>query len=131
MAKRDPDLIRDILMWVEETVAPDCARQLEADLRYKTSIWFDQGVEFSHWHYQVELLADAEFLTAMINKTSVTISGITYIGHDYLDSVRDPDVWKATKDVAVKSGAWSLELLSDIAEGLIKTKIEKHTGMEV
>lgn len=56
---------------------------------------------------------------------------LTDKGHDYLDSIRDPEIWKQTKAGAAKVGGFSLELIGDLAKGLIKTQIKKHTGIEI
>jgi hypothetical protein len=52
-------------------------------------------------------------------------------GHDFLDSVRDPETWAKTKKTAAKAGGFTLDLLKDIAKGLIKKKIEDHTGIKL
>ncbi len=82
-------------------------------------------------HYQVALLEDAKFLIANVKSNSVIISAMTYTGHDYLDSVRDEEIWNKTKKIGEESGAWSLDMLGEIAQGLIKSKIEKLTKVAV
>jgi hypothetical protein len=62
---------------------------------------------------------------------SITFAGLTWAGHDFLDSVRDSEIWRATKEGAQKAGGFSLELLAALAKGLIKKKIEQHTGIQL
>lgn len=50
-------------------------------------------------------------------------------GHDFLDSIRDPDVWNKTKKGALAAGGFTLNLLNDLAKGFIKKKIEDSTGI--
>jgi Hypothetical protein (DUF2513) len=52
-------------------------------------------------------------------------------GHDFVDSVRDDSIWREAKDGAKKAGGFSLELLGALAKGLLKKKIEQHTGVEI
>ena len=37
----------------------------------------------------------------------------------FLDTIRDPDGWAKTKSGAEKAGAFSIDVLSDIAKGVI------------
>jgi hypothetical protein len=56
---------------------------------------------------------------------------LSWAGDDFLDSVRDPEIWRQTKEGAKKAGGFTVELLGDLAKGLIKTQIKKHTGVEL
>ncbi|MDQ7915853.1 DUF2513 domain-containing protein [Pseudomonas sp. 102515] len=56
---------------------------------------------------------------------------LTGEGHDFVDSVRDEEVWAMTRDGAKKAGAFTLELLGQLAKGFAKKQIEKHTGIEL
>jgi hypothetical protein len=56
---------------------------------------------------------------------------LTWAGHNFVDSVRDDVIWHEAKEGAKKAGGFSLELLGALAKGLIKKKIEKHTGVEI
>jgi hypothetical protein len=47
---------------------------------------------------------------------------LTWFGHDFLDSVRDPAIWKATKEGAAKIGGFSVHLLGALAKGLIRLR---------
>lgn len=59
------------------------------------------------------------------------IKRLTWQGHDFLDKVRDPEIWHATKEGAKKAGGFSLELLGALAKGFLKKKIEAHTGVDL
>jgi hypothetical protein len=54
---------------------------------------------------------------------------LTWHGHEFLDSVRDPEIWRVAKEGAAKVGSFSIETLGALAKGFIKTKIEQHTGV--
>ena len=56
---------------------------------------------------------------------------LTWAGSDFLDSVRDPEIWRKTKDGVKAAGGFSLELIKALATGLIKKKIEQHTGVKL
>lgn len=59
------------------------------------------------------------------------VTGITWKGHDFLDSVRDPAIWAKTKDGAKAAGGFTVDLLGSLAKGFIKQKVMQHTGIEV
>jgi hypothetical protein len=56
---------------------------------------------------------------------------LTWAGHDFLDAIRDPEVWAKTKQGAEAVRSWSLETLKEIGKGLIKKQIEEYTGVKV
>jgi hypothetical protein len=56
---------------------------------------------------------------------------LTWDGHDFLDSVRDPEIWNKTKDGMKAAGGFTFELLRDLAKGFIRTQIKKHTDIEI
>ena len=60
-----------------------------------------------------------------------SIGNLTNCGHDFLDSVRDPEIWNKTKAAAEGIGGWTLDMMKDLASGFLKTKIKKHTGVEL
>jgi hypothetical protein len=132
--KRDMDLIRELLLKLEElpmggggmtpiTAATPAVKEFAMQGYYLDQIW-----------YHLSLLHQAGFIDAEKLRRPMNgfnFRGITWVGHDFLDSIRDPAIWQATKDGAKKAGGFSLELLSDLAKGLIKKKIEEHTGVQL
>lgn len=106
--KRDLDLMREILMQVEASEGPVYPPWLP-----------DRGrEELQLIGHQVMLLTDAGYIEADYTppETIGTIFRITNRGHDYLDSVRDPKVWKETKAKLEKvGGGGPLEFVKDIA----------------
>jgi hypothetical protein len=47
----------------------------------------------------------------------------------FLDTVRDPEIWKKTKEGAISAKGFTLDLLQDLAKGFIKKQIEERTGI--
>jgi hypothetical protein len=56
---------------------------------------------------------------------------LTWPGHDFLDSIRDDEVWRKTKAAAERAGGWTVDLLKDLAKGLIKKQVEEYTGVKL
>ena len=124
--KRDMDYVRDILLKIESLDAPRLK-----DLMNSTS---DEEYEKLSEHLSL-LIDQAGFLTGIKahtygGKNWLNIR-LTWTGHEYLDNIRDPEIWQKTKEGAQKVGGFSLDIMSALAKGLIKKQIEKHTGIEL
>ncbi|HEV2512451.1 DUF2513 domain-containing protein [Bosea sp. (in: a-proteobacteria)] len=130
--KRNMDLVREILLSFEN---------VEAARVSKKSIVVD-GYKKEEIDFHIELLVEAGLLNHHIAKPETTSGrpflmrfdmGIrpTMIGYDFADSVRDPEVWSKTKKGAERAGGFTIDLLKDLAKGLIKKKIEEHTGIQI
>jgi len=78
------------------------------------------------------LMQEAGFL--LTEKGSMlfpAIGGLSWQGHDFLDSVRNPDVWAKTKKGAEAAGGFTADLLKDLAKGFVKKQIEEYTGVKL
>jgi Hypothetical protein (DUF2513) len=127
--QRDMDLIRDILLALEEN--PDLNGQ--SVYRGRANEFFEKkGVSDDDVAYHLRLLIDPHYVIGSYDQTSGTfeIERLSMDGHDFLDSVRDPDLWNKTKKGALAAGGFTLALLADIAKGLIKKNIEEKTGIK-
>jgi hypothetical protein len=128
--KRDMDLIRKLLLRIEaEHLRAGSALFLsvrEPPLRLP-------GDDPDNVDYAMRLIADAGFLdlTKTQGADSYGLRGISWRGHEFLDSVRDPEIWRQTKEGASKAGAFTIELLTDLAKGFVKTQIKKATGVDL
>lgn len=125
--KRDMDLVRELLLVIENDAMEPFAGLQQIEV---------QGQEPGVIDYHLSLMIDAGMIVGEIQpylggELSHFIHGLTWIGHDFLDSVRDPDIWAKTKQGANAVRSWSFETLKEIGKGLIKKQIEKYTGVEV
>ena len=125
--KRDMDLIRSLLLFIEkDAVGGSMYYYRYVDLADQFSI--DSHTILGH----IRLLAGAGFIENFtLSISRFDFSGLSWQGHDFLDSIRDTEIWKQTKEAASKAGGFTVELLAEIAKGLISTKIKKHTGVEI
>jgi hypothetical protein len=128
--QRDMDLIRELLLRIDSLpIEPGgTTRALRpSDPELKIGSYTDDQVD-----YHLELLMDAGFVDGSCSADRFFhISKLTWPGHDFLASIRDPETWRQTKEGAKKAGGFTVELLGDFAKGLIKTQIKKHTGVEL
>lgn len=51
-------------------------------------------------------------------------------GYEFLDSVRDEELWRKTKEAAESIKSFGIEILRDIAKGFIATQIKRLSGVE-
>lgn len=126
--KRDMDLIRTMLLAIEMDDRYDAAslHALEGPS--------DFGVHdksFEEVAYHLQMIVDRGLIYGKRSNIAPIYGGLTMAGHDFLDSVRDPEIWRQTKDAAGKAGGFTLDLLVDLAKGLVKTQLKRLTGIEL
>jgi DNA-binding transcriptional ArsR family regulator len=97
--KRDFDLIRRILADIENVPA---GKSLDK-ISYPE---YDQPTIYEH----VNILEEAGLIKAKILKAgtgigAVHISGLTWAGHDFLNSAKDDSIWQKAKDTVLKPTA--------------------------
>lgn len=123
--KRDPDLIRKLLLRFEKT----------EEIRLSRPDLATDGYSEEQVRLHLDLSEEKGWLDHHIVQMGMTRFDTgyrpTHDGYDFLDSVRDPQIWEKTKQGARKVGALSLDVLSDIAKGIIKKRIADLSGVEV
>ncbi|WP_211099804.1 DUF2513 domain-containing protein [Azospirillum brasilense] len=62
--------------------------------------------------------------------TGIGFICLTPSGHDFIDSIRDPETWTKTKKAAAGAGGFTIDLLKDLAKGFIKKQVEELTGVK-
>ncbi|MGE6995457.1 DUF2513 domain-containing protein [Pseudomonas sp. NPDC047961] len=126
--QRDMDLIRLLLLKVEALPIPVNSMGVlrEADLG---------DLEFSHEEiaYHWNLIVEAGLIEQPGNtpKGLLAVRRLTWKGHDFVDSVRDDDVWQKTRKGALAAGGMSIDLVADLAKGFIRKKVAELTGIEL
>jgi hypothetical protein len=112
--RRDPDLIRALLLAVEAA---------DGELLHQPAV---RGYDRRTVHFHVRLLLEAGYLSTALPDRSIRqdwiLLRLSWSGYDFLDRVRDGEVWRGTKQVAAKLGSWSLETLGTIAREIVLTK---------
>lgn len=128
--KREMDLIRELLLKLEslpaETGAVFCFDGNEPELAV-------EGFSSDQIRYHLDLLREACLIESPGSQPmlGVTFERLTWRGHDFLDSIRSPAVWAKTKKGAEAAGGFTVELLKDLATGLIRKQIEEYTGVKL
>lgn len=125
--QRDMDLMRLVVLEVEKDhEGPNSLIEYE-DFDHDMVI---DGFTAAQVEYHLRLAIHNRFFEIPGNTGGLYIfSGLTPAGHDFADSVRDEKIWKMTKEGALKAGGFTFELLGQLAKGLVKQQLEKHTGV--
>jgi len=112
--KRDMDIIRLVLMQQECDEVPQELSKYPEDLVV----------------YNVALMKDAGLIVASIlddekgSPRGAAIIRLTWAGHDFLDAVRDDNVWRKAKEKVIKPRAsWTFSLLMEWLKQEIRTRI--------
>jgi hypothetical protein len=117
--KLDHDLVREILLQVEkEHESPDWELAIGNRENYAR-------------FYTATKLVEGGFLRAEVGPGTepgeeyLFVRELTRDGHEFLDTVRDSAIWKATKQHAKEVGAGSIKAVLEIATGIIKQKLRE------
>ena|SRR6478672_5051655 len=116
--KRDMDLIRDILLKVEADPTLNGSR-------FET---FEDSAFEGHPNqevaYHIDLLFEAGFVEGFGSMDPMpAISRLTWLGHEFLNDVRDPGIWGKVKEQAKAVPSISLAFAWEIAKAEIKKKL--------
>lgn len=118
--KRDLGLIRLILLEAEDA---------EMTVSLKKEFEQEYGSEFERaysWHKTLLIesgLVKGNSRPASNGRWLAEITLITWAGYEYLDSVRDDEVWRVTKSAVNRFGSASLEVVKQVAAETIKKMI--------
>jgi hypothetical protein len=122
--KRDLDLIRNILLAVENNPKLDGHRMLLPDITtFPTLANTDRAL----LNYNIRLLISAKYLTGQEGAVRPHVSALTWKGHELLDDIRDEGIWDKAKE---KIGGLQSVAISVVAE-IAKSEIKKHLGLNI
>ena len=117
--KLDKDLVREILLQVE--ASPEPREWIVLNI---------SGHNQEEIAYHVEILDEAGFIEAQdLSSTSGydwRPQRLTYEGHEFLDTVRDAEIWRLTKETAKKAGVASIKVLFEIGKSYARQKLIEH-----
>lgn len=111
--KLDYDLIRNLLLRIE-------------DKTDGVTNFYYQDIVGNHFttvptsavEYHIKFLYDSGFVQCP-RSSHLHIIDITPKGRDYLDNVRNVDIWEKTKDKANSLGPVTLDVIKELAKSLI------------
>jgi Hypothetical protein (DUF2513) len=126
---RDMELIRELLLKLENLLTPPEVAVLTG---HEPELAID-GYSGDQIAYHLVLLREAGLIECPGPQPAlgVTFERLSWRGHDFLDSVRNPETWARTKEGARKIGNWSIGLLSDMAKAYAKYLAKEKLGLDL
>ena len=120
--KRDFDLLRNILLTVEE-----CEEVPPKTLRIESFLDLCDNPAVVSMHLQ--LLKDAGFLECRAISRNDYIKGfeierITFAGYEYLDSIRNAKIWRDVKEKIAVVGGATFDIIKAVAINELKKELQ-------
>jgi hypothetical protein len=113
--KLDYDFIRKLLIHVEEKAPLQGLDSKDLFEFAKSTDKSNNELSYTISKLKEGNLVTANFIYANNTIKIITNVNLTYSGHEYLNSIRDNKIWKATKKVSSKLSGISFEVLKAIA----------------
>lgn len=127
--KRDMDLIRHLLLFLEEKPSPALvnADDIRIEGHNRTAIQYHLNLM-----YQAGLINGEDIRSRTSDRLiSVLPFDLTWQGHEFLEAVRDPEIWRQAKAGASKAGTAGIEFVWEVAKTLLKKSIRDGLGVDV
>ena len=114
--QRDMDLVRELLLQIEADPSLD-------GLRFKClSVENRDQREVA---YIVTMLIENGFVTGQTAMEDPLVSGLSWKGHELLNDIRDPAIWKNVKENSKQLASVSIAFMWEMA----KAEIRKRVGL--
>ncbi len=125
--KLNYDCARSVLLTVEKSKTIDEELNLNP-LTVETIFEQLPKYEDNDILYTIEKLKEAGYINAALQFAAGhfidgAVSSITYSGHEYLDNIREPEVWRKVKAMLKNAGAITLPFISQAAQMLIGSQL--------
>ncbi len=120
IVKRDMDLLRELLVKIEENPQMDRTREFYYDTPEEMGI---EGHSVEEVAYHLRLLIEAGFIDGAVTMAvpMQAIRGLTNQGHDFLANIADDGIWQKTKStVGQLAERLALPVVAAIAEAEFK-----------
>lgn len=130
--KRDMDLVREILLAVEAAGEDSLAMndllgsplsEIEIDIREKYAYHIKMLVEQAGWLTGIDA-------SSMSGGNWLNLE-LTWHGHDFLEAIRDSEIWKKTKIGVEKIRGAGWEVMKAIAVAYGKEQAKKLLGIDL
>ncbi len=121
--RRDLNLIRELLLRIE------AQESRNADLALEVAGYTEGEVDYNLDLLIQEGLVNGDGKWTFGNKYYVSINGLTWSGHDFLNSVREDAVWEAATQKAQNGGHKLANLTIDVAKGIATSIIREQLGL--
>ena len=124
--KLNHDCVRAVLLFLEENL--DLTDSIGID-DIKLADFEKNDVIYSLLKLNEAGYISGKFVKDILENISGFVTGITWEGHKFLDTVRDNKVWKNTKTILSKVSSASISFVSSVASQVLSTLISQYMGL--
>ena len=126
--RRDNALVRELLLKVEAIDIPPGSK-------IAINGW-DEGLQLEGYSPEdidrhLRLLVDGGLLTGKGAMDGVITSGLSWEGCEFLDAIRNAEVWKRTQAAAAKVGGGAISMLGEIAKAIAMSLVKEKLGIDI
>jgi hypothetical protein len=92
------------------------------------------GYDAVQINYHMNLIHEAGFINDSGSSQPMLgfiFCGLTWKGHEFLDTLRDPEIWRRTKEGAKKIGSASIDLLFTLGKAYAKELMQEKLGIHL
>jgi hypothetical protein len=125
--KRDMDLVRSLLLFLEARDDPSgieagdirIGEATKAQVQYHLNLMFQAG------------LINGEPVRSTSSERLIYVIpfDLTWTGHEFLESVRDPEIWRQARSGASRAGTASIDFIWGLAKAALTRAIANQTGV--
>ncbi len=121
------NIVRDVLLDIEELHEyPNGLIIWSVDDFKRCKIY-----DFNEILYHLKLLAEADFIDwhpkfASNQFHHGSSSGLTFQGHEFLNTIRGEQVWKKTQNILGQIGSFSIDIMKDVASKTLSEIIKNQ-----
>ncbi|WP_185151475.1 DUF2513 domain-containing protein [Peribacillus simplex] len=121
--KLNHDCVRDLLLAIEESDSNEHLFLQQLRVMPLLTTYDEADILYSAKKLKEKNYIKAELLFGDGRVFDIGISEMTWDGHEFLDNIRDNQIWKQTKNAANKVTGASLSILSELAKSFLSQKL--------
>src|SRR5215203_5970306 len=120
--KRDLDLIRELLLKIEQEI--DFTPKIYS-FGFENKKMTVDGYTDEEVYAHLLMLLESPFLDGQrYTSGEISIERLPWQGREFLDTIRDSESWTKTKEAAKKVGGVGVEFMWDVAKTVVKAEVK-------
>nr|WP_242530966.1 DUF2513 domain-containing protein [Roseococcus thiosulfatophilus] len=122
------DFVRDILIAIEQDSRFDATSRWQIDDPTEIGLAGRTPEEFA---YHLTLLIEAGLIVGEPRMHGPVIGRLTWQGHEFVSDVRDPAIWRRTKQGANAAGNAGIQFMWELAKAYGKQVARERLGIDL
>lgn len=117
------DLIRALLIGIDADPILDGQHWLSPSVKNNLGVIGVSDYSEDQVAYHLRLLIEAGLVDGNTTMEMPIISRLTWQGHEFLDNVRDPSIWRSTKERVKDLPSIAIGVIVEVAKAEIKRRL--------